>query len=270
MKINSKTKISELLKQNINALEAIVSINQHFTKLRNPLLRKVMASRVNISQAAKIGKCSVEDFYNVLLPYGFEVDKSEIMNDNNEQSEKPNWLKNAEKLQIIDLDVRPIIAQHNDPFNEIISKTHELKSGQILCIINTFEPVPIIKILNSKGYESYVEYVNEDEVYSYFEITKSNNETTNNSEFLLTDNEQFENLTKNYTNKLKEVDVRSLEMPLPMLTILEELKNLPKEFALFVNHKKVPMYLLPELKELNFRYVICKISDEYYKLLIFR
>lgn len=270
MKINSKTKISELLKQNINALEAIVSINQHFTKLRNPLLRKVMAPRVNISQAAKIGKCSVEDFYNVLLPYGFEIDGNEIINNNDEQSEKPDWLKNTEKSQIINFDVRPVIAQHNDPFNEIISKTHELKSGQILCVINTFEPVPIIKILNSKGYESYVEYITENEVHSYFAIAKANNESTNTSEFSLIDSEQFDNILNNYKNKLKEVDVRSLEMPLPMLTILEELENLPNGFALFVNHKKIPMYLLPELDELNYKYVICKISEDYYKLLIYR
>jgi hypothetical protein len=54
MKINSQTKISVLVKDNPNTIEAIVSVNPHFSKLRNQLLRGILASRTNIGDAARL------------------------------------------------------------------------------------------------------------------------------------------------------------------------------------------------------------------------
>lgn len=54
MVINSDTKIAAILKQHPDALEAIISIDQKFGKLRNPLLRKLMAGRTSIAMASKI------------------------------------------------------------------------------------------------------------------------------------------------------------------------------------------------------------------------
>lgn len=59
-------------------------------------------------------------------------------------------------------------------------------------------------------------------------------------------------------------------MPLPMLTILEALENLPEDKALFVYHKRIPVFLLPELAERKFDYRIKEISDGEVHLLIFK
>ena len=55
MYINENTKISVLINYNPKSVDAIVSISNNFDKLKIPILRKVLASRVNIKQAAKIG-----------------------------------------------------------------------------------------------------------------------------------------------------------------------------------------------------------------------
>ena len=78
MTINANTKIASLLKHNPDALDAIVSISSKFAKLRNPLLRKVIAGRTSIAQASKLGGCSVDDFFNTLQPLGFEIDKTKV------------------------------------------------------------------------------------------------------------------------------------------------------------------------------------------------
>lgn len=62
MRINPQTKISALLKHNPDALEAIVALNSDFKKLRNPVLRKLMAGRTSIAMASKIGGCTPENF----------------------------------------------------------------------------------------------------------------------------------------------------------------------------------------------------------------
>jgi len=59
-------------------------------------------------------------------------------------------------------------------------------------------------------------------------------------------------------------------MPEPMTTILEELEQLPEGFALFVDHKKVPQFLLPELEERNFEIHFKKRSIDHLQLLIFK
>ena len=49
MIIHANTKIGAIIKQHPGALEAIVSIHPMFEKLRNPILRKVMAGRASMS-----------------------------------------------------------------------------------------------------------------------------------------------------------------------------------------------------------------------------
>ena len=74
--INANTLIAEIIKGNPNALEAIVSISPKFTKLRNPILRKVIAGRTSIAMASKLGGCKIDDFFRILQPLGFGVDGS--------------------------------------------------------------------------------------------------------------------------------------------------------------------------------------------------
>jgi hypothetical protein len=59
-------------------------------------------------------------------------------------------------------------------------------------------------------------------------------------------------------------------MPLPMHSILNALNNLSPNSALFVYHKRIPLFLLPELKEQNFSFLIKEISHTEVHLLIFK
>ena len=272
MKINKNTKISELIKENEAAIEAIVSINAHFKKLRNPLLRKILASRVTIDDAARIGKCEVTVFFNKLEEIGFEIEKYTSEPPKIEQTMNTN--ENQEIVTVIEsgkvtsLDVRPALAKGNDPFKEIMGALKTLEDGYVLEIINSFEPTPLIKIINSKGYVSMVK--NEDEViYTYF--FKSDEAAKPiaipNLVFKVTLKElEIEKLK--CKKEIHEVDVRDLEMPLPMVTILNKLEELNEGDVLYVHHKKVPQYLLPELAQRNFKTYIAEIDDENVKLLI--
>ena len=96
MTINPATKISALLKAHPDALDTIVSIAPKFERLRNPLLRKLMAGRTTIAMAAKIGKCSVEEFFEKLKPLGFEIDKDAKIEEEVQQG-MPLFLQKVEK-----------------------------------------------------------------------------------------------------------------------------------------------------------------------------
>ncbi|MBI5166654.1 MAG: DUF1858 domain-containing protein, partial [candidate division NC10 bacterium] len=56
MKITEDTKVSEVLDRYPRLLEVLAAYHPHFERLRNKVLRKVMAPRVNLEQAARMAK----------------------------------------------------------------------------------------------------------------------------------------------------------------------------------------------------------------------
>ena len=78
MLINANTKIAAILKHEPLALDVITGMSPKFEKLRNPLLRKLLAGRTSLDAASKMGGCTVQDFFSRLEPLGFEIDRQEI------------------------------------------------------------------------------------------------------------------------------------------------------------------------------------------------
>lgn len=267
MTINANTKIAKILKENPQALEAIVSIDSKFEKLRNPVLRKLMAGRTSIGMAAKISGCGVQAFFDKLAPLGFEI---EILNEDS-SSEKtkpaPDFLKNISSSQIIALDVRPIIDEGKDPLSIIIAKVKEVPKGGILKITNSFEPTPLLSLLAKQGFEHFVEKINERQVDTYFYKKENKQTAIPETE---DDGEDWESYLKKYENRIEYIDVKSLEMPGPMMKILSSLETLPSDFGLYVYHKRIPVFLLPELREKGFDYRIHEIADGNVHLFIFK
>ena len=269
MLINSQTKIAALLKYHPDALEAIVSLSPDFKKLRNPVLRKLMAGRTSISMASKIGGCKPEDFYEKLKPYGFVADGAaepeEVLQ---KQEPLPEFVKNLEAEHIVALDVRAMLAGGTDPLKHIQQTVKELLPGQALKIVNTFEPTPLIKLLEKQGFQAYTDFVEKDRIETYF--TKAEDAADISRATVTDTGDDWDQVMKTYEGKLQEIDVRHLEMPGPMMSILEALGQLPAEKALYVNHKRIPVYLLSELKDRDFDYRIKEAGAEHVYLLIFK
>ena len=267
MTINTNTKIAKILKQNPESLEAIISIHPKFEKLRNPLLRRLMAARTSIGMASQIGGCNIELFYGKLQPLGFKIDRETVQMTNKGKPKLPAFFNSISPDQLLVFDVRPIINEGQDPLDLIIKKVKSIPAGGILKIINSFEPVPLISLLNKQGFESFTDKIDEETVETYFyrksiypfEINAGNKNA-----------QDWDELLEKYKFKMVTADVRNLEMPQPMMTIVEELEKLSANKALFVYHKRIPVFLLPELKEREFDYRIKEIAPGEVHLLIFK
>ncbi len=267
MKINSKTRISDIIKENEGAIDTIATINKHFKKLKNPILRKVLAPRVTIADAAKIGGVSVELLLDRLSSIGFEIAEIASKEPQNYSPQEENHFKEKE---LIEFDARPELEKGVDPFKSIMRELKSLSDGKVLKIINTFEPLPLIKIMSKKGYAYNVERKN-NLVYTYF--TKINGESSSHElpqEVIEDDPELFDSLMKRFKDKIKEVDVRQLEMPLPMVTILQEIEIINPEEALYVHHKRIPQFLLSELEQRGYNLVGKKTDEANTKLIIYK
>jgi uncharacterized protein (DUF2249 family) len=269
MQINANTKIASLIKAHPDALERIISLSPRFTKLRNPILRKVMAGRTSIAMAAALGGCAVEDFFTQLAPLGFSIDReTKFVMDQVPLQEIPNFLKNLEPARLVELDVRPVIESGKDPLTIIIEKVSDLKEQQVLKLINSFDPTPLKSLLGKKGFASFTETVSAELVNTWF--------YKNTAEALVLEKADpsaaigWDEILQRFSGKLVTVDVRQLEMPLPMHTILEALETLPADKALFVYHKRIPVFLLPELQERKLSYRVNEISEKEVHLLIYK
>ncbi|MGC4232114.1 MAG: DUF2249 domain-containing protein [Niabella sp.] len=280
MDFNSKTKISDIIQHNKSSIDAIASIAPPLKRLKNPILRKVMASRVTVAEAAKMGGCKVEDFERVLQPLGYRFTGNEqqvadsLPLQGTTRNEKPHWLKAAPGTDIVLFDVRPIIEHGTDPLKEIMRKFKEVPDGKILCIINTFVPTPLIHLLEKdKAEASFVDTISATEFHTYFLKKQKNTSGADTAEAktVMHDAASFEKICSFFSGeKRKTIDVRDLEMPLPMQTILAELETLPAGHGLYVHHKRVPVYLLEELASKDFAVHIYNIGEGEVKMLIFR
>ncbi|HRP55363.1 DUF2249 domain-containing protein [Agriterribacter sp.] len=269
MMINAGTKIAAILKQNAAALDAIIALSPKFEKLRNPLLRRIMAGRTSIAMAAKIGGCTIEDFFDRLKPLGFEADTgaATVAAEAPEKS-LPPFITSLKKEQIIELDVRPVMASGKDPLSMIVQKVKTIQQGQVLKIINSFEPTPLMALLEKQGFVSYADTIEPDWVETYF--YKKDTIDIAAKEVPAPNSEGWDNILKQFEDRMITIDVRHLEMPGPMMTILESLETLPANTVLYVYHKRIPVFLLPELAERKFSYRIKEISDGEVYLLIFK
>jgi uncharacterized protein (DUF2249 family) len=273
MQIAPDTKIAEILRHRPEALEVIAALHPRFANLRNPLLRKVMAPRVTLAQAAGVGGCTVHDFYRVLAPLGFEapatvdpgVQRSEALPP---QLPQPHWLSYR---PVHYLDVRPTLEAGRDPLPDILKELRRIGHGEVLAVVNSFEPLPLIKLLGRKGYESHLEHASDGSVVTYFFIAQAPAEAEPEAPVPVETGEpEFDALVAGFGERLQVLDVRHLEMPQPMLSILEALEQLPADAALFVHHKRVPVYLLPELEARDYVYDFCELAENDVKLLVRR
>lgn len=267
MEISESTKISQLLKQHPASLEAIVSLSPKFEKLRNPLLRRVMAPRTSIATAAKMGGCSVADFFEKLAPLGFTASADVSSVEREEVKQLPEFLNTLRPEDVIVFDVRPVIASGNDPLKMIMEKVKTVSSGKALKIVNSFEPTPLILLLEKQGFQVHVDEEAEDVIATYF--YKSDNTPVHQT--LQTKNsDDWDAVLQSFAGNLVTIDVRALEMPGPMMKILETLDTLAPNQALFVHHKRIPVFLLPELAERGLDYRIHTIAEGDVKMLIYQ
>ena len=234
-----------------------------------------MASRVSIAEAAKMGGTTVEEFQRVLRPLGFNLE-TEIKDKEKAATDlKPSWLSQADQVDIDFYDVRPIIDEGADPLKEILGRFKTVQPGKILCIINNFVPTPLIHLLKQEKAEAtYVETINDKEFHTYFlkkEKETAHSSTTANEKLQMDDAASFEAICAQFAaEEKKEIDVRELEMPGPMQVILAELEELPSGNALYINHKRVPVFLLEELADKNYEVHINNREEGNVKMLIFK
>src|SRR6185312_16648547 len=123
-----------------------------------------------------------------------------------EMAEEPQWIFEKAGGKSVDLDVRPMLRDGVDPLKEIVQKFRELEHRGVLCIVNSFIPAPLIRLLENMGAESYTKTGHEGEIHTYFLKTGGAQEKRERAGGTVTDRKQ--NLFKDDARTVAELGKR--------------------------------------------------------------
>jgi len=265
--ITKNLKISIMLSTYPQTLEVLLNASPHFKKLENKLLRKTLASRVTVEQAASIAGVNLNSLLDKLNksinPSNTDSLKREekIMNEK-KSNEEILTETNFNPDKIIPLDVRPILDSGKDPFLDIMVNIKKLNEDEVLLIINSFEPSPLYSVLGNKGFDHITK--KDGDVFKIYFFKKSGKLT---KETGTKPNDENSSEQSDFENVI-EIDVRGLEPPEPMIKVLEALSNVDEKTLLLVHHHREPMMLYPKLEERGYTAVTHKVEENYFKVLI--
>lgn len=248
-------KISEVLRQHPQLVDVLVDISPAFSKLRNPMLRKVQTRLVTVAQAARIGGLDPADLTRTLnQAAGITTpDSSPATNTGDGQnpvaSEPPAWVARAPVAK--EIDVRPMMERGEEPFRAIMAASRSVPAGSVLLLHVGFEPLPLYDAMARKGFAHWSQQQASDrwDVRFYREgkagAVASAAVPGQGSESHAIDWETA--ATAEMT-----IDVSELVPPEPMVKILQALETLPAGSRLLVHHVRRPMHLYDRLDEMGY------------------
>lgn len=164
--INAQTKIGELLDAYPQLEAILIELSPSFAKLKNPILRKTVGRIASLRQAADIGGLNVGEMISVLRKAaGMESSSSNILSDVKIQNTVPEWFDDENIF--LTFNASNIIERGESPMKDILERANLITENKIMLLITPFIPVPILELLESKGYKTWSKNCKENEVYTY-------------------------------------------------------------------------------------------------------
>jgi len=251
MPITPDTKISELLKEYPQLLDVLADYSPAFGKLRNPILRRTFGRLTTLAQAAAMGGVELPELLRTLRQAAGEPELTPVsvgealatLPLSAATPEPPPWLD--ETRVTATFDARPLQARGEEPLGPILSAAARVKEGDILCLWNTFEPLPLYEVLGKKGFVPWARQTAEGDWEVYF-YKKAPEEKLATPQEAVAVAEGPAPAVATLT-----IDVSQLVPPEPMMRILEALAQLKPGDTLLVHHVRRPAYLYPKLEELG-------------------
>lgn len=162
----------------------------------------------------------------------------------------PSWLAESERGP--HLDLRPLLARGVDPLAEVLTQAAPVAPDGILVLIAPFNPAPLRRLLAARGFSSFGEKLGE----GHWRIA-----CRRDGEGTWFDGPSPEDCRGGplgapfwREDGAIHMDLRGLEAPLPMVTILRLLSSLDGSEPVVVTLDRNPVYLYPELAEIGWQW----------------
>ena len=256
--ITGDSNLGRLLDEHPELVEVLAAYHAHFARLRNRGLRRVMAPRVTVAQAARVAGVPAADLVAAIRrAVGVEMAPVAAGHDipnstgNGTGGDTPSPRPAAlDGLTAVEVDVREDIRKGVEPLARIMTAAKALGSGKALTVRAPFEPVPLYDVLGQRGFGHWTEPLDDGDWRVWF----FRRETDTPAAEAAAAPRVSESPAGTAVGDVETIDVRGLEPPLPMVRVLERLDALPPGGTLRVLHERRPMFLYPQLDHRGFRH----------------
>ncbi len=258
MIIKAKTKVKDAIKEHPELKDLLISMSPKFKKLTNPLIFNTMGRWATFADVAKIGNLSIcELLHKVNKAVGNEDNlyKSfpECIKEEKEEFKfnRPDWLMSVSN--IITFDVRDY-----DGFflPDILDKLQSLKSNQALKVINSFDPVPLKRMLDEEEREYFLQKINEDEYHIFINYKKPDIKITNEN-------------WKEYIDTFEELNVVGMKED-PFELIIKKAQSIPEGGGFVLIQVFEPIPLINMLTQMGFEYLSKQVSDFRWRIYFYK
>ncbi|WP_112310156.1 DUF2249 domain-containing protein [Pseudogemmobacter bohemicus] len=141
-----------------------------------------------------------------------------------------------------ELDVRPILAQGEEPFGAIMAAIDALQPGQALRMLAPFRPAPLFNVMANRGFDC-ADRRREDGVWEVTFTPQGSGPADAGMAPGSAPGAGF------WPDPALVLELIGLEPPEPMVRILEEVTMLEPGQVLFALLDREPMFLFPELAQ---------------------
>jgi hypothetical protein len=166
--IGPDTRLKKALELDPRVVDYIVSLNPHdFERLRNPLMRRLMAPRITLGRVAAMARVPVAELLeriaalsNVPVEFG-----EENLPTPQSPEETPLWVTNMDPAGVRVVDLLPLDdASDTDPMPAVAKGVKSLALGEALLIKHRWEPQPLYDVWDKTGgLEWFAQQVSDDE-----------------------------------------------------------------------------------------------------------
>ena len=173
------------------------------------------------------------------------------------------------------LDVREELNNGGEPFSRIMAAVAALRDDEVLHLRAPFEPVPLFRVLEKRGFGHTVErHADDDWSVRFFRQdapSTSVPQTTGGTAASAATPPTLKSAAPGKAERTEVwLDVRGLEPPEPMVRTLEALEVLPTDSVLVQVNMRVPQLLLPILRERGFHFTIDETQLQQVQVRIWR
>ncbi len=141
------------------------------------------------------------------------------------------------------LDVRDELRNGGEPLPRIFQAVSRLAPGQALCLLVTFEPLPLYAVLGRKGFDHKAVRHGEGDWEVLFSPQVPQAKSASPAATI-----SKESSTAGWPKPSTYLDNRGLEPPEPMIRILDALEHLGPGEVLEALNERDPVFLYPELQ----------------------
>lgn len=157
------------------------------------------------------------------------------------------------------VDVREQLRAGKEPFSKIMAAAESCAVGDTLVLYATFKPVPLLMLLKRHGFEGEATKIDKGDWRVDFRRVRD--EKLNAAPRASGDSSTSSSAATADGATDVLLDHRGLEPPEPMVRTLEAIRNLQDGQRIVGKFDRTPMFLLPKLDEMGYRYAVAPEAD---------